>query len=168
MRVLLPLLLTVAQSNGLIGDVRTDYRMVRDYVIRSAEKMPEADYAFKPTPEVRSFAQQIAHIADDQLNYCSYVKGEKRPAAYSALEKTLSAKADLVPAIQKAFAYCDTVYDALTDATAAEIVTAHNRPQPKLGVLAENTSHTSLHYGNIIVYLRLKGLVPPSSERASR
>jgi uncharacterized damage-inducible protein DinB len=161
--LLLASLVTVAQSNGLIGDVRTDYRMVRDYVVRSAEKMPEADYSFKPSPDVRTFAQQIAHIADDQYNLCAPARGETRKAAYTAIESSLSKKAELVPALKNAFAYCDVAYDALTDATGAQ--PALDRPRNQFSMLNWNLWHTWEHYGNIVVYLRIKGLVPPSSEK---
>ena len=166
MRVLLPLLVVAAQSGGLVADVRTDYRMVRDYVIRSAEKMPEADYAFRPTSEVRSFAQQIAHIADDQYNLCAPARGEKREAAYTAIESSLSKKADLLAALKDAFTYCDAAYDALTDASGAQ--PSLGRDRNRFSMLNWNLWHTWEHYGNIVVYLRLKGLVPPSSEKTPR
>ncbi|HYL75092.1 MAG TPA: DinB family protein [Bryobacteraceae bacterium] len=153
------------QDNPLTTAAKRDYMNVRNNVMRSAEKMPEADYAFKPTPEVRSFAEQIAHIADDQYNICSGAKGETRNASYTAIESSLTKKADLVPALKKAFEYCDGAFASMTDAAGAEMAKGTQMRMPRLGVLMFNTSHTWLHYGNIIVYLRLKGLVPPSSER---
>src|ERR1700732_2566925 len=116
-----------AQNNPLSADVKADYATVKDYFLRSVEKMPEADYSFKPTPEIRSFGQLIAHVADDQYNLCSPVKGEIRHAAYSEIEHNITAKADLVAALHKAFDYCDGAYDSLTDASAADIVKFNNR-----------------------------------------
>jgi uncharacterized damage-inducible protein DinB len=153
-----------AQSSSLSADVKADYKAVRDYVIRAAEKMPEADYAFRPSPDVRSFGQQIAHVADDQYNLCAPAKHETRKAAYAEIEKTLSTKADLVTALKAAFAYCDGAYDALTDASGAEMVTSPGG-RTRFGMLNWNLWHTWEHYGNVVVYLRIKGLVPPSSER---
>jgi len=153
------------QNNPLTTAAKADYTNVRNNVMRSAEKMPEADYAFKPTPEVRSFGQQIAHIADDQYNICSGAKGETRHASYTEIESTLSKKADLVPALKQAFEYCDGAFESMTDASGAEMAKRTKLGMPRLSILTFNTSHTWLHYGNIIVYLRLKGLVPPSSER---
>jgi len=101
-------------------DIRRDYQGVRDYFIRAAEKMPEGKYEFRPSPDVRSFAQQVAHVADDQYNLCSAAKGEHRQAPYTDIESRLSKKADLVPALKDAFAYCDAVYDATTDVTGLE------------------------------------------------
>jgi uncharacterized damage-inducible protein DinB len=154
-----------AQSNPMSADARADYTTVRNYFIRSAEKMPEASYGFRPTPEVRSFGQIVAHVADDQYNLCSPVKGETRQAAYTAFEDALTAKTDLLAALKQAFAYCDGAYDSLTDSSAADLVKFNKGPRRKLAMLTWNTWHTWEHYGNVVVYLRLKGLVPPSSER---
>ncbi|MBZ5727505.1 MAG: DinB family protein [Acidobacteriia bacterium] len=153
-----------AQSNPLSAEVKRDYRGVRDYFIRAAEKMPEADYGFRPSPDVRTFGQQVAHVADDQYNLCAPAKGEVRKAAYTEIEDTLSKKADLVPALKQAFAYCDGAYDALTDASGAEAVKS-GKMRSKFGMLNWNLWHTWEHYGNVVVYLRMKGLVPPSSEK---
>ena len=160
--------LAYAQADPLSAAIRADYTRVKNNVIRSAEEMPESDYGFRPTPEVRTFGQQIAHVADDQYNYCYAAKGEVRKEAYSQLENTLTTKTELVATLKQAFAYCDAVYDSLTDASAAQMMASPKRKQSKFGLLINNTSHTSLHYGNIIVYLRLKGLIPPSSQRSAR
>jgi uncharacterized damage-inducible protein DinB len=150
-----------AQSNPLSAEVKTDYQAVRDYFIRAAEEMPEADYGFKPSPEVRTFGQQVAHVADDQYNLCAPARGETRKAAYREIENTLSTKAALVAALKAAFAYCDGAYDALTDASGAEMITSG---RTRFGMLNWNMWHTWEHYGNVVVYLRMKGLVPPSSQ----
>lgn len=151
-----------AQSNPLSAGLQSDYQTIRDYFIRAAEKMPEADYGFKPSPDVRTFGQQVAHVADDQYNLCSPVKGEVRQGAYRQIENSLSQKSDLVEALKAAFAYCDGAYDALTDSTGTAMVKDQNRT--RFGMLNWNLWHTWEHYGNIVVYLRMKGLVPPSSE----
>jgi uncharacterized damage-inducible protein DinB len=154
----------VAQSNPLSADVKRDYKNVRDFFIRAAEKMPEAEYGFKPSPDVRSFGQQVAHVADDQYNLCAPAKGETRKAAYTEIEDTLSKKADLVAALKEAFAYCDGAYDAMTDASGAEMVKFGKGSRTRFEMLNWNLWHTWEHYGNVVVYLRMKGLVPPSSE----
>jgi uncharacterized damage-inducible protein DinB len=161
----LTLIAPLHAQNRLSASVKADYTTVKDYFLRSAEKMPEVDYSFKPTPEVRSFGQLIAHVADDQYNLCAPVKGEIRHAAYSEIEHTVTGKTDLVNALQKAFAYCDGAYDSLTDASATDTVKFNNRDKTKFAMLNWNTWHTWEHYGNVVVYLRLKGLVPPSSEK---
>jgi uncharacterized damage-inducible protein DinB len=153
-----------AQSNPLSSGLTSDYQTIRDYFVRAAEKMPEADYAFKPSPDVRSFGQQIAHVADDQYNLCSPVKGEVRKGAYRQIEMSLTTKNELVAALKAAFAYCDGAYASLTDSSGTEMLKDRNRT--RFGMLNWNLWHTWEHYGNIVVYLRMKGLVPPSSEPA--
>jgi uncharacterized damage-inducible protein DinB len=152
-----------AQSNPYSSDLKRDYEGIRDYFIRAAEKMPEAEYAFKPTPEVRSFAQQIAHVADDQYNLCAPARGESRKASYTDIESRLSKKAELIPALKEAFAYCDAAYGALTDANGTESAMG-GKMRSRFSMLNWNLWHTWEHYGNIVVYMRMKGLVPPTSE----
>ena len=154
-----------AQSSPLSAGLKRDYQSIRDYFIRAAEKMPEENYGFKPSPDVRSFAQQVAHVADDQYNLCAPAKGETRKAAYTAIESSLSKKAELVAALKEAFAYCDGAYDALTDASGAELVKGMKMGRTRFDMLNWNLWHTWEHYGNVVVYLRMKGLVPPTSEK---
>ena len=157
-----------AQGHPLSADVKRDYRNIRDFFIKAAEKMPEENYAFKPSPDVRSFGQQVAHVADDQYNLCAPAKGETRQAAYTHIEDTLLKKADLIAALREAFAYCDGAYDALTDASGAETVKTMKMDMTRFEMLNWNLWHTWEHYGNIVVYLRMKGLVPPTSDRTQR
>jgi uncharacterized damage-inducible protein DinB len=138
------------------------YNTVKNNLIKAAEKMPEENYGFKPTPEVRSFGQIVGHVADAQYLFCSAALGDKNPAP--GIEKSKTTKADLVQALNDAFSYCDKAYNGMTDAHAAEIVTFFGRDQAKLTVLAFNSAHNAEHYGNIVTYMRMKGLVPPSSE----
>jgi len=152
-----------APADPLSAGAKGAYNLIKNNLIKSAEKMPEENYAFKPTPEVRSFGQILGHVADAQYMFCSTVLGEKNPAP--GIEKSKTSKADLVQALNDAFAYCDKAYNGMTDAHAAELVKFFGRDQAKLGVLAFNTAHDFEHYGNLVTYLRIKGLVPPSSEQ---
>ncbi len=138
-------------------------KQVSAWIERAAEKMPEEQYAFKPDPAVRSFGQILGHIADADYLFCSAVLGENSPSP--GIEKTKTTKAELTAALHDAFAYCNRAYDALTDASANETVTAFGQQRNKLGALWFNASHNLEHYGNLVVYLRVKGIVPPSSER---
>ena len=156
-----------AADSPLTADVRKDYQRVRDYVIRAAEKMPQEQYSFKPSDDVRTFAQQIAHVADDQYNLCAPARGEVRKAAYTAIEDSLSQKAELVPALKDAFAYCDAAYSDVTDASGRQTVKFGKGETIRFHMLNWNLWHTWEHYGNLVVYLRMKGIVPPSSERSS-
>lgn len=139
------------------------YGFVKSSILRSAEKMPEESYGFKPVESVRSFGQILGHVADSQNYFCSVALGEKNPA--KAVEKTKTSKADLVAALKDAFAYCDRAYDGMTPVAAAETVTLFgDRSLPKIDVLTANALHGVEHYGNLVVYLRMKNIVPPSSE----
>ena len=139
------------------------YGFVSGAVISAAQKMPEENYSFKPTPEVRTFGQIVGHVADASYNFCSQVSGEANPA--KDIEKTKTAKADLVAALKDAVAYCNKTYDNMTDAKGAEMMKMFGFNLAKLTILSINTAHTDEHYGNMVTYLRLKGIVPPSSEK---
>ncbi|MGO9241997.1 MAG: DinB family protein [Bryobacteraceae bacterium] len=149
-------------ANPISAGQKGLYAMVKNNLIRGAEKMPEENYSFKPTPEVRSFGQLIGHVADAQYMFCSTVLGEKNPAP--GIEKNKTSKADLVQALKDAAAYCDKAYDGLTDAQAVQMVKFFGQDRAQATVLAWNTVHSMEHYGNMVTYLRLKGIVPPSSE----
>jgi uncharacterized damage-inducible protein DinB len=154
------------QSNPLRAGAQRTYDIVKGYIIRAAEKMPEEHYAFKPTKEVRSFGQLVGHIADASYGFCSAVSGEKPPMGGfdGSIEKSTTTKAALQKVLASAFAYCDKVYAAASDNTATVMVKGFWGELPKLSVLDFNTAHDFEHYGNIVTYMRLKDLVPPSSE----
>ncbi len=149
-------------SDPLSAGNKGIYNIVKNNLVKAAEKMPEENYAFKPTPEVRSFGQVVGHVADAQYLFCSAALGETNPAP--GIEKSKTTKGDLVQALNDAFAYCDKAYNGMTDAHAAEMVKFFGREQAKLTVLAFNNAHNDEHYGNLVTYMRMKGLVPPSSE----
>ncbi len=157
-------MLAAAQTgdNPLSTSTKGLYTMARTNIVRAADKMPEADYAFKPTPEVRSFGQLVGHVADASYMFCSAALGETAPV--SGIEKSKTTKADLISALNEAFAYCDKAYDKMTDADGAKPVKFFGSDRPALGVLNFNVVHDYEHYGNMVTYLRLKGIVPPSSE----
>ncbi len=139
------------------------YAYLKNVLLRSAEKMPEENFNFKPTDTVRSFGQILGHVADSQYYFCSRVLGEKNPAPN--VEQTKTSKADLIGALKDAFAYCDKAYDGMTDASAKETVKVFGgEDTPKKDVLTINNMHSIEHYGNLITYLRIKNIVPPSSE----
>ncbi len=169
MKILLavPLIAGLAMAQDpMSNDIRTLWTGVKNNVARAAEKMPEENFAFKPAPEVRSFGQLIGHIADAQFMICSAALGEARSPA--GVEKSKTAKADLVAALKESIDYCDKAYGALTDATAAGTVKLFGRERTRISALAMNVSHSNEHYGNIVTYMRIKGLVPPSSEPRPR
>lgn len=168
----LPALAQTQAPAGVTADplsrvVKNMWDGVKRNVAESAEKMPEANFGFKPTPEVRSFGELLGHVANSAFGSCSRAKGEANPNQGNNFE-TKTVKADLVKAIADAFAYCDGVYGTLTDAKALELIKAGQSEVPRVSPLVSNISHTNEHYGNIVTYMRLKGLVPPSTERTMK
>ena len=155
---------SAAPANPFSFSAKGVYAIVKTNVVRAADKMPEANYSFKPTPDVRSFGQIVGHIADTQYLFCSMASGSSETGP--SVEKNKTAKGDLVAALKEAFAFCDKVYDGMTDASGAQVIKFLGRDAPRLTALTFNAAHMDEHYGNIVTYMRLKGLVPPSSEAA--
>jgi uncharacterized damage-inducible protein DinB len=151
-----------APDTGYTATVRSSWNSVKRYVVSSAEKMPDANYGFKPTPEVRSFGELIGHLANEHYLLCSPLKGEKNPMADVDFEKK-TAKADLVKAINDSIAYCDAAYAAAKDEPKTIAPFSETRKDTPFRVMLLNVTHDSEHYGNMITYLRMKGIVPPSS-----
>jgi hypothetical protein len=154
-------------TNALVSEAKFPWTVVRDNLLKMAEKMPAENYSFKPTPEIESFGQRVAHIAGANLFICQGVMGQpatprRRPAATS--------KAELIALLKQASAACDSVFDSLTDAAAMEKISSRLGgpfpPEPtrtKLATLYNMVRHSNEMYGYMCVYLRLKGIVPPSS-----
>jgi hypothetical protein len=158
----LSLAVALQAQNPLSSEARTSYQTVKNNILKAAEAMPEGDYAFKPTQEVRSFGQLIAHVADAQMGICGIANGEGKRG--DAASKT--SKADLFAALKASVDYCDSVYNGMTDAAGMIIVKGPRGDLSKLGVLNFNVAHDNEMYGVIGVYLRLKGIVPPSTANA--
>ena len=154
-------------ANPLSTELLQSYTLIKTNLLKLAEKMPEDGYAFKPTPEVETFARRVAHIAGANYRTCGGLKGESR--SLNAFTKT--AKADLVTALQESFAYCDGVFQSLTDTTAVEMVPGRigspptPTPRTRLSTMWNVVRHSNELYGYMAVYLRLKGVVPPTSSR---
>jgi len=150
------------QANPLSAFNKTVYTAVKTILLRSAEKMPEEDYSFKPTDSVRTYGQIIGHVADAQYMFCSIALGEKNPDP--KIEQTETGKTALITALKRAFVYCDKAYDGMTDAEGTATVKLFGGDTPKLGVLTVNNMHSMEHYGNLVTYMRIKNIVPPTSE----
>lgn len=163
----LPLLAQAPAPNSSQGSapstaeaIKQSYNVVKRNILGAADKMPDDGYAFKPTPEERNFGGWIAHVADAQTAGCSRALGTpKTPGAGSK-----TSKADLAAALKDSFDTCDQAYAALTDANANDTVQSFRGPTTRLASLAGNVAHDNECYGAMAVYLRLKGIVPPSSE----
>lgn len=154
---------TQSQKDPYSANNRALYAGLKKILLRSAEVMPEQSYSFKPTEAVRTYGQMIAHVAEAQYLFCSLAVGEKNPAP--KIEQTKTSKTELVAALQEAFSYCDKAYDGMTDASGAQVVNMFGKDTPKLGVLTVNLAHGAEHYGNLVTYMRMKNIVPPTSEQ---
>jgi uncharacterized damage-inducible protein DinB len=140
------------------------FTIAKTDILRSAEKVSDEVWNFKPTPEVRSFGELVAHVADAQYEFCGPVKEGKAPA--TNLEKNAKDRAATIAKLKEAFAYCDATWATLTPANAFE-APAGSR-MSRIATMDFNTAHTFEHYGNLVTYMRLKGIVPPSSEPAKK
>ena len=159
-------------ADPLSQAIRSAWNGAKLNLRESAEQMPDADYNFKPpqTDSVRTFGQIVAHVAGSNYEYCSLARGEKTPFTEDAFEKSAKTKAEIVKAITDAIAYCDAVYDKLTDLSLSEVVSAPGSAAqvPRIRPLLGNITHVQEHYGNLVTYFRIKGMVPPSTARATR
>jgi uncharacterized damage-inducible protein DinB len=152
--------------NPMIAYTREVYAGLKGILLRAAENMPEESYGFRPVDSVRTYGQIVGHVADAQYFFCSIALGETNPAP--KIEKTKTSKSDLVAALKEAFAYCDRAHGSMTEATSTRTATLFGGETPKLGVLDVNSLHSVEHYGNLVTYMRIKGIVPPTSEPAFR
>jgi len=153
----------LAQGNPYSDDARQSYGFIRGSLLKAADKMSAEDYSFRTTPKVRTFGEMIAHVADAQMLMCAVVKGEKT-IADARFGPAKTAKAELVASLKASFEYCDPVYQSMTDAAGTAKVKWFVGDMSKLGLLNWNISHDNEMYGIIGAFLRIKGLVPPSSE----
>jgi uncharacterized damage-inducible protein DinB len=149
-------------TNFAVAAAGSGWQSVTNYLQKAAEQVPDSGYDFKPTPEVRSFGELIGHVAGSQRMFCAAALGEPQPAE-DAVEKAAKSKADLVDALQKSTEYCMRAY-AQTDAQAQARVKLFGQEMSKLDVLMINANHNNEHYGNVVTYMRLEGMVPPSSQ----
>lgn len=142
------------------ADAKADWDMIKGTLVKAAEKMSEADYAFKPVATVKTFGEEVTHAADIQTMLCAMVTGS------GAKGKTgLTKKADLVAYLTASNAECDKAFAAITDANAGDPIKLPWMTRSKLGLLEYNNGHSNETYGTMVVYMRLKGVVPPTSQK---
>jgi hypothetical protein len=144
--------------NPLMTEMKAAYTLVKTNLLKAADKVPEDDYAFKPTPEMRGMGELFMHIAQAQVNYCGRVKTD------STVDFGSKSKADIVTALKASFDICDAGWDMVTEANAMEMTGTGRGALSKLGALIRNVIHDNEEYGYLAPYLRLKGIVPPSSD----
>ena len=155
------LVLPAAATAQVVATLNPLYQQVKTFIVKSAEQMPEENYSFKPVPGVRSFGEIVGHLANENFEMCAAAKGEKRTMVQDFEKNT--EKTALVKALKDAMAYCDPLY-AMADKAFGGSAELFGMKMTRLGVLSMNVTHDWEHYGNFITYLRIKGLVPPSSQ----
>jgi DinB family protein len=158
------------QKIGLATSLQRGYATLKTNFSQAAEKMPEADYNFKPgsTPEARTFGAAIAHIAQSQFGQCSALKGVPNPMQGKNLEQELKTKADVMKALAESFALCDDLFAQVTNANATEMVKQGPNEMTRAAALYGVIVHGNEMAGTAYVYLRSKNIVPPSTENAQR
>lgn len=157
---------STSPADPVAAGVRQAWNGAKRNLTRSAELMPEADYNFRPVNTVRTFGQILAHVAGANYVFCAAAKGETSPFAEAAFEKTATTRAQIIKALNDSIAYCDTAYTALNDRRAGETVElpfGMGKGARALPLML-NTGHLQEHYGNLVTYFRVKGMVPPSSQ----
>ena len=151
-----------ATANPQVDSAKKLYDYAKSLILKSVDKMPEDKYPFKPTLEVMSYGLMLAHLANAQFYQCSTAMGEK--TIDKGFHESLHTKAQILAGLKEGFAYCDAAYAKLTDASSAEMVSFFGARVTRLGGLYNNTSHLWEHYGNLVTYMRINGIVPPTSE----
>ncbi len=149
----------MALPPGIAAETRTVYTAVKTNLLAAANAMPEANYSFAPVPEEMTFGGWVAHVADAQTGICSTLNGPTKRG--DAATKTT--KADLIAALNASFAECDKAMDTLTDANATELIAYGRGQNTRAGRLGYNSAHDQECYGSMAVYMRIKGIVPPST-----
>jgi uncharacterized damage-inducible protein DinB len=154
--------LSLSAQNPIRDSLKGLFDITRSNIMATARDLSPEIYAYRPTEEVRTAGQILAHIADSQYAFCSGAAGESSPATES-IEETRTTKPTIVEALEQGFAYCERVFADVTDARGGQAVDFFGQPNTRFGVLAFNSTHNYEHYGNLVTYMRLNGIVPPSS-----
>ncbi|MEP6729051.1 MAG: DinB family protein [bacterium] len=151
---------TPAAAASAVADVRDQWHTLSGYVLQAAMDVPEDKYAFKPTPAVRSMGELFTHVAGAQSMFCAVALGQKPPAEDAVKVTT---KADVVAALKQSNANCERAY-AQSDAASGGSVDVFGKQHSRLYVLIMNATHDGEHYGNLVTYMRMNNMVPPSSK----
>ena len=153
-----------SSANPMSASLQRSFASVSNYIVRAADEFPADKFDFKATPDVRSFAQELAHVADAHFTYCSRAANTASPQQ-GRIEGTITDRTALLAKLKESVAFCSGIYEGVTDATLGEEYTVGRARGVRLAALVSNVSHDNEHYGKIVTYFRLNGLVPPSSQR---
>lgn len=155
--------MTPPPSSGPASEVQGNYNRLKPNVIKAAEKMPDADYQYRPTPEIRTFARVVNHVTEAQFRTCATLNGTRFDA--SKVPSDTADKAAIVAGLKASFDECDKAYASLTDANVTEMMSMGQNKRSRIGLAWGNISHDNEQYAELSTYLRLKNLVPPTAEK---
>ena len=150
-------------STAIRDSLKATYDGVKENILKTAEQVPEGKLSYQPTKEVRTFGQLLGHVANENYVFCGAASGGKGPGG--DFTKTTK-KADLQKALADSFAFCDQAFAGVNDQTGAAPaeIPEFSMKGTKLSMLAFNTTHDGEHYGNLVTYMRINKMVPPSSQ----
>ena len=146
----------IAAPNPLTTTLSIFRSNMQDKIMKAAEMMPEPKYSYRPTKEVRSFAEIVTHVADISYFLCSNAKGEATPGTAAAKRS----KAEILAYLKGSFGYCDGVFSGFTDPHLNDPADFFGTKTNKMFILTQVGNHDALHYGNLVTYLRINGQVP--------
>ena len=153
-----------AQPAGPAAEALAAYNRGKPNILKSADKMPADAYTYKPTPEIRTFARVINHVTEAQFHVCDALNGT--PSDPKAVPADTADKATIVAALKASFDACDKAYASVTDANLTDTFAVFGPvKRSRIGLAWGNVAHNAEQYATLALYLRLKGLVPPSSEK---
>jgi hypothetical protein len=155
---------TPAGPSGPAAEVQRSYAGVKGNILKAADKMPADAYQFKPTPDIRTYARVVNHVTEAQLHSCG-AANHTAPDALAKVPAETADKATIVEALKASFTECDKAFASASDATLGDMLDAGKAKRSRVGLLWGTVSHDNEQYATLALYLRLKGLVPPSSEK---
>ena len=159
----LPLTLCAQAPSGPAAEAQAAYNRLKPNVLKAAEKMPDTDFQYKPTPEIRTYARIVNHITEAQFHTCTTLNGGKFDP--KSVPSDTADKATIVAGLKASFDECDKAYGALTDGSVMEVLSMGQSKRSRIGLAWGNISHDNEQYAELSTYLRLKNLVPPTAEK---
>ena len=155
--------LSLSAQNPLVQSLKSVFDITKTNIMATAEILDDEMYTFRPTDEVRSAGEILAHIADGQFAFCGNAAGEANAGPENYFEETRTQKAEIIEALEQGFAYCERIFARTSDTEADDAADLSGAPNTVGGILAFNSAHNYEHYGNLVTYMRINGIVPPSS-----
>ena len=153
-----------AQSGTLNRELLKDWIDMKETLVKLANAMPEDRFAFKTTPAQRDFGQQVLHIAGGNVINLNFLRGKAMPPA---INRNAKAKAEIIRAMIDSFDYGEALIKEQTPESMFEVVQTNQflGPSSRARVIYFLIGHSWDIYGQMVVYLRLNGGVPPASQR---